>query len=498
MPTAFTEPTPAPLEGLVARFARTHGPFGTADVAARFGVGEDRVAGAVASLESQGRVVRGEFRPGGLEREWCDADVLRSIRRRSLAALRKEVEPVEAPALGRFAPEWQAATVPRHGPTALVDAIAQLQGASIPASILESEVLRSRVRGYRPADLDALCASGDVVWMGAGGIGADDGRIALGFRETLRLVAPPLPETPPEGPVHDALREHLRERGASFWPELLAAAAVPDERIVLSALWDLVWAGEITNDTIAPMRAFLIRRPAKAARAGGKPRPGALRRAGPPAAAGRWSLVRTLLEPEPSPTEAAHARAMQLLERHGVLTREAVLAEGAPGGFAGVYAVLRALEESGKVRRGYFVDGLGAAQFALPGAVERIRDLREAPREASVVALAAADAAQPYGAALPWPQNAGRPSRTAGAYVVLADGEPAAFLERGARTLLTFAAGGDGAWIDALASLVKDGRVRRIELSRIDGEPAGGSAFAEDLRTAGFVDGYRGLVLRGS
>ena len=281
-------------------------------------------------------------------------------------------------------------------------------------------------------------------------------------------------------------------------PSCSPRPASPTNAIVLSALWDLVWAGEITNDTIAPMRAFLIRRPAKAARAGGKPRPGALRRAGPPAAAGRWSLVRTLLEPEPSPTEAAHARAMQLLERHGVLTREAVLAEGAPGGFAGVYAVLRALEESGKVRRGYFVDGLGAAQFALPGAVERIRDLREAARESSVVALAAADPAQPYGAALPWPQNAGRPSRTAGAYVVLADGEPAAFLERGARTLLTFAAGGDGEWIDALASLVKDGRLRRIELSRIDGEPAGGSAFAEDLRTAGFVDGYRGLVLRGS
>jgi ATP-dependent Lhr-like helicase len=502
VPGVFTEATPAPLEGLIARFARTHGPFGTADVAARFGIGEDRVAGAIASLEEQGRVVRGEFRPGGLEREWCDADVLRSIRRRSLAALRKEVEPVEAPALGRFVPEWQAATSPRNGPTALVDAIAQLQGASIPASIVESEVLRSRVRGYRPADLDALCASGDVVWMGAGGIGADDGRIALGFRETLRLVAPPLPETPPAGPVHDAIRDRLRERGACFWPELLAAAGVPDERIVLAALWDLVWAGEVTNDTIAPMRAFLIRRPTKAARSGAKPRPGALRRAGPPSATGRWSLVRTLLEPEPPPTEAAHARATQLLERHGVLTREAVLAEGAPGGFAGVYAVLRALEESGKVRRGYFVDGLGAAQFALPGAVERIRDLREASREASVLALPAADPAQPYGAALPWPSGTGpgggRPSRTAGAYVVLADGEPAVFLERGARTLLTFAVGGDGGWIDALASLVKDGRLRRIELSKIDGEPVGGSAFAEDLRAAGFVDGYRGLVLRGS
>jgi ATP-dependent Lhr-like helicase len=502
VPGVFIEATPAPLEGLVARFARTHGPFVTADVAARFGIGEDRVAGAVDSLEGQGRVVRGDFRPAGLEREWCDADVLRSIRRRSLAALRKEVEPVEAPALGRFVPEWQAASSPRNGPTALIEAIAQLQGASIPASIVESEVLRLRVRGYRPADLDALCASGDVVWMGAGGIGADDGRIALGFRETLRLVAPPLSEILPAGPVHDAIRDQLRERGACFWPELLATAGVPDERIVLAALWDLVWAGEVTNDTIAPMRAFLIRRPTKTARSGAKPRPGALRRAGPPSATGRWSLVRTPLEPEPPPTEAAHARATQLLERHGVLTREAVLAEGAPGGFAGVYAVLRALEESGKVRRGYFVDGLGAAQFALPGAVERIRDLREASREASVLALSAADPAQPYGAALQWPPGTGpgggRPSRTAGAYVVLSDGEPAVFLERGARTLLTFAAGRDGGWIDALASMVKDGRLRRIELSKIDGEPVGGSAFAEDLRAAGFVDGYRGLVLRGS
>jgi ATP-dependent Lhr-like helicase len=310
-------------------------------------------------------------------------------------------------------------------------------------------------------------------------------------------VAPPPPETQPQGPIHDAIRTHLTERGASFWPELLAATGVPDERAVLAALWDLVWAGEITNDTIAPMRAFLIRRPAKAVRAGAKPRPGALRRAGPPAAAGRWSLVDTILQPRPSPTESAHARAMQLLERHGVLTREAVLAEGAPGGFAGVYGVLRALEESGTVRRGYFVDGLGAAQFALPGAVERIRDLREPARESPAIPVAAADPAQPYGAALPWPQSAGRPSRTAGGFVILADGEAAAFLERGARSLITFGPPGDS-WIDALAALVKDGRIRRIELSRIDGAPAAESPFAQGLRDAGFVDGYRGLVLRGS
>jgi ATP-dependent Lhr-like helicase len=496
VPAIFTGSTPAPLEALVARYARTHGPFGASDVATRLGAVPDRIASALASLETQGRVVRGEFRPGGLEREWCDADVLRSIRRRSLAVLRTEVEPVEPAALGRFLAEWHAVTRPRSGPTALVDAIAQLQGASIPASIVEAEVLRARVRGYRAADLDALCASGDVVWMGSGGIGADDGRISFGFREHLRLVAPPLPETRPDGPVHEALREHLRRSGASFWPELFAAAGVPDERTVLAALWDLVWAGEVTNDTLAPLRAFLTRRPSKAARAGAKPRPGAIRRAGPPAAAGRWSSVAGLLEPTPAPTQAAHARAMQLLERHGVLTREAVLAEGAPAGYAGVYGVLRALEESGKVRRGYFVDGLGAAQFALPGAVERLRDLREPQRDPVTVALAAADPAQPYGAALPWPESAGRPARVAGAYVILSDGEPAAYLERGARTLLTFPRA-TTAWVDALASLVKDGRLRRVELSRVDGAPPAQSPWLEPLRSAGFAEGYRGLVLRG-
>ena len=266
------------------------------EVAARLGVGTERVAGALAALEGAGRIVLGEFRPGGSRREWCDADVLRAIRRRSLAALRSEIEPVDAAALGRFLPEWQSATRPRTGPTALLDTIAQLQGASIPASILESEVLAARVQGYRPADLDALCASGDFVWTGAGGIASDDGRVTVAFRDRLRLIAPP-PTEPPEGPTHDALRRHLEDRGASFWPDLLAAAGVADERAVLGALWDLVWAGEVTNDTLAPLRAYLLRRPARAAVA--RPRPGTLRRAGPPAAAGRWSLVASLLQPAP-------------------------------------------------------------------------------------------------------------------------------------------------------------------------------------------------------
>ncbi len=496
VPGVFAEPVAAPLEGLVARYARTHGPFHAREVAERLGATEERVAGALASLEGSGRVVLGEFRPGGLEREWCEVEVLRSLRRRSLAALRREVEPVDAATLGRFLPEWQALARPRTGPTALTDTIEQLQGAAIHASILETDVLPSRVLGYRPADLDALCASGDVVWMGAGGVGADDGRISIAFRDQLRLVAPPTPESPPTGPIHAAILEHLQARGASFWLELVQASGVADERAVLSALWDLVWSGEVTNDTLAPLRAFLGRRP-RPSRPAVRPRPGSIRRTGPPAGAGRWSLVAPLLEPAPSPTEAAHARATQLLERHGVLTREAVLGEGAPGGYAGVYGVLRALEESGRARRGYFVDGLGAAQFAVPGAVERLRDLREPGREPGVVALAAADPAQPYGAALPWPEAHGRPARVAGAYVVLTDGVPAAYLERGARTLTTFDEGSASDWPDAIASLVKDGRLRRIELTRIDGEPVSTSPFANALRAAGFVDGYRGLVLRG-
>jgi ATP-dependent Lhr-like helicase len=496
VPTVFTEPVAAPLESLVARYARTHGPFHARDAAARLGATEERVRRALGQLESDGRVAFGEFRPGGLEREWVDVDVLRSLRRRSLASLRREVEPVDAATLARFLPRWHSVARPRTGPTALVDTIEQLQGAAIHASILETDVLPSRAQAYRSSDLDALCASGELVWTGAGGVGADDGRVMLAFRDRLRLLAPPPPDERPSGDIHERLRAHLGTHGASFWPELLRASEEPDERAVLSALWDLVWAGEVTNDTLAPLRAFLGRG-SKRSRGSGRPRPGALRRAGPPAAAGRWSLVAPLLDPAPSPTETAHARAMQLLDRHGVLTREAVLAEGAPGGYAGVYGVLRALEESGKVRRGYFVDGLGAAQFAAPGAVERLRELREPDRTESIVlSLAAADPAQPYGAALAWPESAGRPARTAGAYVVLADGALAAYLERGGRTLVTFDDAANSDWPDALAALVKDGRVRRIELSRIDGESATSSPQADRLRTAGFVDGYRGLSLR--
>ena len=531
LPTAYTDPVPTPLADLVARYARTHGPFLAAEVATRLGVDPHRVEGELADLEVSGRVVRGEFRPGGVTREWCDAEVLQRLRRRSLASLRREVEPVEADAFARFLTAWQGLDVPHRGVDGLVEVVTSLQGAAIPATVLETDVLPARVGGFRAADLDALCAAGEVVWVGAGALGSNNGRVRLFFRDQAPALVAALTPTgaggPPDadpdrpsGPLHDALRARLWARGASFWPDLVAACAEAglayDDPTVLAALWDLVWAGEVTNDTLAPLRSHLTGRPSSraAARGAARPRPGRLTRIGPPAGAGRWSLVSTLLAtgaeaPAPTPTEAAHALAWQLLERHGVVTREAVLAEGVPGGYAAVYPVLRALEERGQVRRGYFVSGLGAAQFALPGAVDRLRGSRDEREVRPPVVLAATDPAQPYGAALAWPEagGAGHPSRAAGARVVLWGGRPLAFLERGARRLVTFASRDDEpeqvaertqALVGALGSLVVGGGVRALELSHVDGEPVRESPLAADLRAAGFIDGYRGLVLRAS
>jgi ATP-dependent Lhr-like helicase len=489
LPNTFTQAVDNPLTDLVARYSRTHTPFHATDVARRFGLGVERINEVLKHLEADGRLLRGEFRPDGTQREWCDPGVLRALRRRSLAALRREVEPVEAEVLGSFLPHWSGVSRPREGPDALTECIGQLQGAQIPASVLETDALPARLHAYRPTDLDALCASGDVVWMGAGSLGPADGKVVLAFRDQLRLLAPLRAEPLPDSSIHGAIRRKLAN-GACFWSDLVEATGVADEKVLLPALWDLVWAGEVTNDTLAPLRARAWGRPRRDPR--GKPRPGALRQAGPPAGAGRWSLVAPLLEPAPAPTERAHAQALQLLDRHGVLTREAALAEGVEGGFAGVYPVLKALEESGRVRRGYFVAGLGAAQFALPGAIERLREKRTGA--AHVIALAATDPAQPYGAALQWPESESRPARTAGAYVILVDGACAAFIERGARTVITFTDGDE--WIEGLVSLQKDGRVRTLTIHRIDGAPAVESDKAAALRASGFVETYRGLTLR--
>lgn len=519
LPKVFAERVDRPMHDLVERFARTHGPFLTAQLAHRFGVTGDRIGQvqlALEELESAGRIVRGEFRPDGTDREWCDGDVLRRLRRRSLAALRREVEPVDGTALARFLPRWQGVGTARRGIDALVDVLAILQGAPIPASILERHVLPARMAEYRSAELDTLCTSGDLIWVGAGSIGHNDGRVRLLFRDQAPLLGAPTDE-PVEGEVHDAIRGLLAVRGASFWPELGRACAEAGvsyaDDVVLEALWDLVWNGEVTNDSLAPIRAMLSgkglasrsNQGAASRSRGRRPRPGRLSATGPLSAAGRWSLVAPLLEPRPVPTAIAHARATQLLGRYGVLTREAALGEGNEGGFAGVYPVLRALEDQGKVRRGYFVEGLGAAQFALAGAVDRLRSsdrnqrhdrLKGHDRDRDVVVLAASDPAQPFGAALGWPESDGRPSRAAGALVVLHAGSPLVYVERGAKSLITFAdAAANPVWAHALADLARQDRAR-FELSKIDGQPASESGLVTLLEGAGFVRGYRGWTCR--
>ncbi len=514
LPAAFTDSVDNPLLDLVSRFARTHGPFLTRELTARLGVDAERADTSLAELERQGRVVRGEFRPDGSEREWCHSDVLRILRRRSLAALRSEVEPVDGDVLARFQPQWQHVNSKLRGVDGVAEVLTALQGASLPASILESDVLPSRIRNYTPADLDTLLTAGEVVWAGAGALGAGDGRIRLVFRDQAPLLLPE-PTDPPDGPMHHAIRACLVERGAVFWNDLTVAVQEAEldysETVVLTALWDLVWAGEVTNDALTPLRAVVSGATPKKSpggrtgRAGRRPGLRSLSRMGPPSATGRWSLVAPLRRPTPTSTEIATTRALQLLERYGVLTREMALAEGAEGGFAGVYPVLKELEDRGQVRRGYFVAGLGAAQFALPGAVDRLRDERRdtaMPRDLDPaddwIVLSAADPAQPYGAALPWPETEGRPSRSVGAYVVLNAGKPVVYLERGGRSIVTFEGiGDDPAWVQELVTLVKARRIKQIEVRKIDGiSTAEHPEVRDTLLAGGFALGYKGPTLR--
>ncbi len=489
LPEAFLERAQEPLPSLLLRFARTHGPFTTAEAAERFGLEPARAEEELKRLEREDKLVRGELRPGGTEREWCDPDVLRRLRRASLAALRREVEPVDQAALGRFLPGWQG--VDRRA--TLREALVPLQGLALPVALWEEEVLPRRVPGYQPAQLDQLCASGEVVWVGAG---LD--RVALLFREDAPVLGRPAAAPPPEGDVHDRLREALGH-SAEFWFDLLNATGL-DSETALPALWELVWAGEVTNDAWTPLRA---------ARRQGVPQPerrprrfSRRRSAAITATQGRWSLTDRLFPGRPE----ARALAELLLERQGVVTRDGVRAEGIAGGFGAVYGELRALETVGLCRRGYFVEGLGGAQFALGGAVERLRELRsgeadaDADADADALVLAAADPAQPYGAALPWPKRAGaRAARVAGARVVLLDGEAALFVERGGRSLVPLREP-DEAWLrPALAALVAHVRGRggrRLAVERFDGEPVGETEVMPLLLEAGFHPGPRRAVLR--
>jgi ATP-dependent Lhr-like helicase len=622
VPDAFTEPVPDPLGDLVARYARTHGPFTAATVAQRFGLGTAVTTDALRRLAADGRVAEGEFLPGGRGTEWCETGMLRLLRRRCLAKLRREAEPVPPHVFARFLPTWQnagraagrgrgAGTRPARParpdrpatPDAVYDVIEQLAGVPIPASALETQVLPGRVPGYSPALLDELTAAGEIVWSGAGGLPGGDGWLVIAPAD----AAPLLFGEPAEitmTPVHDAVLAALDGGGALFFRALgdrvaaelrgdgaTAAALGLTDQTLAAAIWDLVWAGRLTNDTLAPLRTVLgAGRPvadagpgpgrtvsataragtarADGARAGGTQAggtqadgtqadgaraggdggppldaagfPGGARsgrygqggrggraaraglpggpvsvvglrrprlsraalpsRSGPPTVSGRWSL---LPQAEEDRTRRLHALAGTLLDRHGVLIRGAVAAERVTGGFGAIYPVLRAMEEAGQCRRGYFVEGLGAAQFALPGAVDRMRAMADV-NDGSIVVLAAADPANAYGSALPWPARPDetpgghRPGRKAGALVVLADGELVLYVERGGKTLLSWTS--DPALLDpaaaALADAVREGALGRLTVERADGGGVYDSPLARALEQAGFRPTPRGLRLR--
>ncbi|MBW0135391.1 ATP-dependent helicase [Pseudonocardia abyssalis] len=536
VPEAFTEPVTDPLGDLVLRYARTHGPFASADCAARFGLGVAVVAGVLDRLVGSGRVVRGELRPGAEGIEYCDAEVLRRLRRGSLARLRAEVEPVEQRALGRFLPAWQGVRTGaedgrrgrmRRAPGAedVLGVVEQLAGAPLPASALESLILPARLPGYTPALLDELTAAGEVTWTGCGPLAGNDGWLAVAPADVADLLLPE-PETDlADAPLHRAVLGALDGGGALFFRELAERAGralvadgepSPGDDAVVAAIWDLVWAGLLTNDTLGPLRARLsggkggahrTKRTASRGRyaqlrAG---RPSMPSRGGPPSVGGRWALG---VAREPDATRRAHARAEAFLERHGVLTRGALGTERVVGGFAAVYRVLRAMEDSGRARRGYVVEGLGAAQFAVPGAIDRLRAMSRPDGAVSEegglsrVVLAAADPAQPYGAALPWPATVGetkhRPGRKAGALVVLVEGAPALYVERGGRSLLSFTTEPTEltAAAQALAGAVHEGWLGSLAVEKADGVGSLGSELADVLTEAGFRVTPKGLRLR--
>ncbi|MGH3309449.1 MAG: Lhr family ATP-dependent helicase, partial [Streptomyces sp.] len=549
VPEAFTEPVPDPLGDLLARYARTHGPFVSADAAARFGLGTAVAEGTLQRLAAGGRLVQGEFHPAGVGQEWCDAAVLRRLRRRSLAALRQELEPVPPAALAAFLPQWQhvspSGTGSLRGVDGLLRTIEQLQGAPVPASALEKLVLPGRVRDYGPAMLDELTTSGEVVWAGAGALPGKDGWLSLHLADSAPLLLPaPLPLE--LTPAHQAVLDTLAPGYGLFFRQIAdqvratADPAATDPQLA-EVLWDLAWSGRIGNDTLAPLRALLgsgrtagatahrAKRAVPRGRYGsltaathrsGTNRPTASRN-GPPTVAGRWSL---LPPAEHDTTHRAHALARTLLDRHGVVTRGAVAAEGVQGGFSAAYRVLAAFEDSGQARRGYAVEGLGAAQFAMDGAIDRLRAVhtaREREQQFRTVVLAAADPANAYGAALPWPEPPAdathKPGRKAGSVVVLVDGELTLYMERGGKTLLAWPGGPSGdpsggtpsgdangpggspllaAAAEALARAARDGALGTVTVERVNGTPALSSPIGTLLESAGFHATPRGLRLR--
>jgi ATP-dependent helicase Lhr and Lhr-like helicase len=520
IPEAFLGPVADALEGLALRHARRHAPFTSGELAARFGIARAAAERALTRLLEKGRLLEGAFRPHGVEREWCDPDVLRGLRRRSLARLREEIEPVEPRVFARMLASWHG--VPRRGRglDAVLDAVEKLQGAPLAASLLETEILPARVDGYLRGDLDALAAGGEVLWVGIEPLGERDGRVALYLADALPRLLPPSAANPKgEGrplPEREArVVEVLGSRGASFFAAIHEAVGGGFEAHTVDALWSLAWRGLVTNDTFGALRAYTEAAAPREERRRRVARASAYRSrlAAPPSAGGRWTLVDArrdvARQPRPTPTEWSASTAQQLLVRYGLVTRGVAAAEDLPGGFSAVYDVYRHLEEAGRIRRGYFVGGVGAMQFAQPGVLDLLRSLREVPEEPEVVVLAATDPANPYGALLEWPALPGgadgkRPARAVGAQVVLVNGEPAAWLSRGGRQLFAWlpefeperSTYGEAA-ASAVAALARAAVARHEAtlVAEVNGDPAASHPFAGYLVQAGFVPSTHGLQM---
>ncbi|HEY0757719.1 MAG TPA: DEAD/DEAH box helicase [Acidisarcina sp.] len=534
LPTALLATVAAPLLELLRRFARTHGPFTLPEVTARFGVDQAQAEAALHTLLLDARIVEGGFRPGGVHREWCDAEVLRMIRRKSLARLRKEVEPVEQQMLARLNTHWQGVLQRRRGLDALLDTIESLQGAPLAASLLETAILPARLSNFTAESLDTLIASGEVVWRGIDPIGEHDGRIALYLSDNLATLLPPrtADKDTPLSEREEALVAELARGGAMFFVQLHDAVGGGYPGETMDALWSLVWRGLVTNDTFHALRAY-VARPSPSRQAKRQHNTGVTfrsRRTTPPSAQGRWSLLRNVSSDTAKPqsqsaqdyTAWAHAIAMQLLNRHGILTRETVAQENLPGGFSAVYDVLKALEESGRIRRGYFVAGLGAAQFALPAAVDLLRSLRSRPQpeRPEMVAIAATDPANPYGSILRWPEASELLStddaaprsltRSVGPTVILRNGELVAYLRRSNPNVQVFLPADEpdrsNCARDLATFLAANGHedMRRREhdhrggmlISTINGDPAHAHPMARALQDAGFLVAPLGFSLR--
>ncbi|MEM8489341.1 MAG: DEAD/DEAH box helicase [Pseudomonadota bacterium] len=501
LPAALLEPCEKPLTDLVSRFVRTHGPFVPQDLAMRLGIGIEVVRGALSDLAAVGRVLEGGFTPGASHREWVDHEVLKLIKRRSLAGWRQQIEAVEQRQYAAFIAEWQYVTKPRRGIDGLYEAIEQLQGVPLPASVIESEILPARIKGYREGQINELLVSGELIWRGLESVGSSDGRIALYLTENYPLLAPPAVEV--ENDLAKRIHEFLRANPAPFFDDIVAGVGgFPND--VLEALWDLVWSGNVGNDSFAPLRARLRSKGSQLGSGRGRRGRGRLssaRSSRLPGSEGRWTLFERASWQDPSPTEARTAQVQQLLERYGVLVKEALTREGVSGGFAAIYPVLKAMEEAGRLRRGYFVEGLGASQFAVPGAEDRLRNTEEHDEP---LLLAATDPANAYGAFLPWPEKSGegtRCSRVAGARVILHGGELIAFIAKSGdqiTTLLPEQEPERGKAIEALVTgLKKAARGRRqLYIAKIDGNAKAGDHLHRVLLEAGFQHGYKGYSFK--